>query len=97
MKEMTGHTQIAARLSAELVSEIDRTADADLRSRTDQIAYLALLGLAGRERLKSLERLANSTIESASARADAAGAEHLREHARLCGLTSPTQESNDER
>lgn len=51
---------VTARLPAALAAEIDRTAAEDARSRTGQIVWLARHGLAGRERLAELERIANS-------------------------------------
>ena len=51
--------QIAARLPADLVGEIDRTKAEDCRkTRTDQLEYLLRVGLKGRARLAELERLA---------------------------------------
>jgi metal-responsive CopG/Arc/MetJ family transcriptional regulator len=92
---MTEHTQVTARLPADLVTEIDRAASQDYRTRTDQLEYLARIGLAGRQRMKEPEQLAVAGIAKAN-RPDPDGsrqaaAEHLREHARLSGF-APTHE-----
>lgn len=92
-------TQIAARLPEGLVRKVDRAAREDNRTRTGQIAELIALGLAGRERLKQLERLGRSGIASTAQRpetqASEAGRAHLAEHRRMCGFDSPSEETSD--
>jgi hypothetical protein len=69
-------------------AELDNTIAAGERR------FAELLELAGRERLKELERMAAESLASSlhaeSAAGAAAAAAHLREHARLPGIQQET-------
>ena len=91
---MTAKTlPVSARLPNNLVEEIDRSAAEDHRDRSGQLVHLAFLGLAGRQRLKELERLAIESIDSRAGQpADTAAADHLARHRALCeGRPDPEQ------
>lgn len=92
---MSAKTQIAARLDRNLVREIDRTAAADNRNRSQQLAQLLEIGLAGRRRLAELERLAAERVpDPTGGAARAAARDHLAEHRRLSGLDSSEETEN---
>lgn len=81
---------VSARIERTLEREVRKTATADDRSRSGQIEHLLRIGLAGRERLKELERLAVESLASSQHPESAAGTEaarsHLAEHRRLTGI-----------
>jgi hypothetical protein len=87
------YTKVTANLPSNQVRDVDRTADQDHRNRQEQIAWLLEIGIAGRARLKDLEALAAQEIAKANAPrpGSTAGAEHLREHARLSGFDQQQQ------
>jgi metal-responsive CopG/Arc/MetJ family transcriptional regulator len=99
MQAMSEHTtQIVARLPRELVEEIDRTAREDARStRTDQMAYLLRMGLAGRQRLAELERKTVQAVAGSASAATRAASDHLRRHAELGGFSTRSKETNRDR
>jgi hypothetical protein len=90
LRMATKTVQIAARLPADIVGAIDRAAAEDDRTRTDQLTHLARIGLAGRARLKELERIAAETIAAANGAANTGAADHLAEHRRLIGFKEET-------
>jgi electron transfer flavoprotein alpha subunit len=75
------------RLPADVASQITDTAGADERSQNAQAVVLIKLGLAGRARMKEIEKLAAETIAAATGAANTSAADHLAEHRRLTGIT----------
>ena len=86
---------VSARIGQALEREVTKTASEDDRSRSGQIEHLLRIGLAGRERLKELERLAVASLAQhpESAAATVAGAAHLALHAQLAG-TQPQEDQS---